>query len=439
MGDDLFAAAADDARRRHAPLADRLRPVRLGDVVGQDHLLGEGAALRTLIESDRLPSIILWGPAGTGKTTLARVIARTTARQFEELSAVSASVKDVRRIAAEAEARLGERSIRTILFLDEVHRFSRSQQDALPPHVESGLLTLIGATTENPFFSVNGPLLSRATLFRIHALDLAALDRLVDRALPELDATIDTGARAHLVRLADGDGRSLLTSLELAAGLATARSEPPEITLADAEAAVDQRALGYGDDGHYDVTSALIKSIRGSDVDAGLYWLARMLAAGDDPRFIARRLVILASEDIGAADHTSLLVADAAASAVERVGLPEARLTLAHAVVHLATAPKSNAVTVAIGAAEADVRNGVGDEVPTHLRDAHYAGARSLGHGDGYVYPHDRPGGWVRQVYRPPSVADRVYYRPTGRGEEAALAERLRALRPDQPTEEDRP
>lgn len=418
MADDLFASAADDVLARQAPLADRLRPLRLDEVVGQDHLLGPGAPLRTLIEADRLPSIIVWGPAGTGKTTLARVIARSTARAFEELSAVSASVKDVRRIAAEAEARLGERSIRTILFLDEVHRFSRSQQDALLPHVESGLLTLIGATTENPFFAVNGPLLSRATLFRIHPLDGAALGALVDRALPELGATIEPDGREHLVRLADGDGRSLLTALELATGLASARGEPPAITLADAEAAVDQRALGYGDDGHYDVTSALIKSIRGSDVDAGLYWLARMLAAGDDPRFIARRLVILASEDIGAADHTSLLVANAAAAAVDRVGLPEARLNLAHAVVHLASAAKSNAVTVALAAAEADVASGVGDEVPTHLRDAHYAGARSLGHGQGYRYPHDHPGGWVEQSYRPDAVADRVYYRPTDRGQE---------------------
>lgn len=418
MADDLFAAAAQDRREQHAPLADRLRPVRLDDVVGQDHLLGVGAPLRTLIEADRLPSIILWGPAGTGKTTLARVIARSTARAFEELSAVSASVKDVRRIAAESEARLGERSIRTILFLDEVHRFSRSQQDALLPHVESGLLTLIGATTENPFFSVNGPLLSRATLFRLHELDLAGLDRLVDRALPHVGVDIEPGGRAHLVRTAGGDGRSLLTSLELAAGLATARGDGATITLADAEAAVDQRALGYGDDGHYDVTSALIKSIRGSDVDAGLYWLARMLAAGDDPRFISRRLVILASEDIGIADHTSLLVAEAAARAVDFVGLPEARLTLAHAVVHLARAPKSNAVTLAIGAAESDVHHGLGEDVPVHLRDAHYSGARQLGHGEGYRYPHDHDGGWVEQQYRPPGVQDRVYYRPTGRGEE---------------------
>lgn len=420
MADDLFAAAAHDRREHNAPLADRLRPVRLDDVVGQDHLLAEGAPLRTLIEADRLLSIILWGPAGTGKTTLARVIARTTARAFEELSAVSASVKDVRRIAAEAEARLGERGVRTILFLDEVHRFSRSQQDALLPHVESGLLTLIGATTENPFFSVNGPLLSRATLFRLHPLDLAGLDQLIDRALPHVGSDIEPGGRAHLVRTASGDGRSLLTSLDLAAGLATARGHGAAITLADAEAAVDQQALGYGDDGHYDVTSALIKSIRGSDVDAGLYWLARMLAAGDDPRFIARRLVILASEDIGAADHTSLLVADAAARAVEFVGLPEARLNLAHAVVHLARAPKSNAVTMAIGAAEADVREAVDQEVPVHLRDAHYGGARQLGHGEGYRYPHDHPGGWVEQRYRPSGAEDRVYYRPTGRGEEGA-------------------
>ncbi|MEJ5254658.1 MAG: replication-associated recombination protein A [Acidimicrobiales bacterium] len=427
--DDLFAAAAEDQLARQAPLAARLRPATLDQVVGQEHLLGEGRPLRALIEADRLSSVILWGPPGTGKTTIAQLIARTTAKAFEQLSAVSASVKDVREVIERARDRLGQHGQGTILFLDEVHRFNKAQQDALLPAVESGLLVLIGATTENPYFEVNPPLLSRSTLFRLEPLSVEAIDILIDRGLAAEQATIDEEARALLVERASGDGRHALTSLEVAAALATQRSWPPRVTVDDVEAALGTKALRYGRDDHYDVVSAFIKSIRGSDPDAGLYWLAHMLEAGEDARFIARRLVILASEDVGMADPMGLVVADAAARAVELVGLPEAQLNLAHAVLYLATAPKSGSVVQALGRAAADVRDRGGGEVPRHLRDASYRGAKALGHGEGYRYPHDDPRGWVEQEYRPPTVSDHRYYEPSGRGYEAEVAERLRRLR----------
>ena len=424
MSGDLFASAAQERLARRAPLADRLRPTRLDDVVGQEHLLGPDRPLRRLIEGDRLSSVILWGPPGTGKTTVARLIARVTAAEFTELSAVSASVKDVRELVARAQARLGESDVGTILFLDEVHRFNKAQQDALLPSVESGLLVLIGATTENPFFEVNAPLMSRSTLFRLEPLGSEAVRSLLERGLVAEEVAADDDALELLVDRSAGDGRHALTSLEVAAALAVGRGGD-RVSMVDAEAALGTKALRYGRDEHFDVISAFIKSIRGSDVDAGLYWLARMLDAGEDARFIARRLVILASEDVGMADPISLVVADAAARAVEFVGLPEAGLNLAQAVVHLATAPKSNRVTVALGRAGVDARaSGVG-EVPMHLRDAHYRGAAQLGHGDGYRYPHDDPTGWVDQRHRPDEVEGNVYYDPSSHGAESEVAERM--------------
>lgn len=429
MPDDLFAAAASERLASRAPLADRLRPTSLEEVVGQEHLLGPGRPLRRLIEADRLSSAILWGPAGTGKTTLARLVARTTEKQFEALSAVDASVKDVREVIARARQRLGERGQGTILFLDEVHRFSKSQQDALLPAVEEGLVVLIGATTENPHFTVNPPLMSRSTLFRLEPLGPEAVRELIDRGLAMEGAEADADAIDHLLTRVGGDGRQTLTALEVAVALALGRGSPPRVQVADVEAALGVNALRYGRDEHYDVISAFIKSIRGSDPDAGLWWLATMLEAGEDARFIARRLVILASEDIGMADPTSLLVADAAARAVEHVGLPEARLNLAQAVVHLATAPKSNAVYEALNRAQSDVRQGPTGRVPAHLRDAHYQGAKGLGHGKGYQYPHHDPRGWVPQQHLPDEVADRTYYEPTDHGHEAEVRDRLDRLR----------
>lgn len=421
MADDLFGAAADESLARRSPLAARLRPQRLDEVVGQPHLLEPGRPLRTLIEADRLSSVIFWGPPGTGKTTLARLIASHTEKVFEELSAVTASVKDVREVIAQARQRLGERGVGTILFLDEVHRFNKSQQDTLLPAVEEGLLVLVGATTENPHFEVNPPLMSRSTLFRLRALSDTDIAELIRRGLSEEGATADDEAVAHMAARSGGDGRHALTSTEVSVALAARRGDPPHVTLADAEGAVDTKAVRYGRDGHFDVASAFIKSIRGSDADAGLYWLARMLEAGEDARFIARRLVILASEDIGMADPDSLLIADAVARAVEFVGLPEAQLNLAHAVVHLSTAPKSNRVTKAIAAAFDDARKAGTGQVPPHLRDAHYKAAAGLGHGEGYVYPHDLAEGWADQPYRPPEVEGRVYYEPSPHGSEADI------------------
>jgi putative ATPase len=433
-GGDLFSAALDQRLAAQAPLAARMRPRTLDEVVGQEHLLGAGRPLRALIQADRLSSVILWGPPGTGKTTLAQLIAGATAKEFVPLSAVTAGVKDVRETVAGARQLLAEQGRGTILFLDEVHRFNRTQQDALLPSVEDGTLTLVGATTENPYFSVNAPLLSRSTLFRLEPLSPVALTTLIGRALAHEGAGADDDAVALLVNLVDGDARAALTSLEVALALATpdpagAGSNSVRITVADVEAARSARALRYEEDDHYDVVSAFIKSIRGSDPDAGLYWLARMLAAGEDARFVARRLVILASEDVGMADPISLLVADAAARAVEFVGLPEAQLNLAQAVVHLALAPKSNRVTTALGAARADVAGEPAGQVPGHLRDAHYPGAAKLGHGGGYRYPHDDPSGWVDQAYRPEHLADHRYYDPSPHGREASAAEGWRRRR----------
>jgi putative ATPase len=418
---DLFSSAAADRLAAQSPLAARLRPRSLDDVVGQRHLLAPGRPLRRLIETDRLSSVILWGPAGTGKTTLAKVIAETTAKRFVQLSAVTATVKDIREESAAAKDALGQHGRRTILFLDEIHRFNKAQQDALLPSVEDGTLILVGATTENPFFEVNPPLRSRSTLFHLEPLGHDDLIALVRRGLDAEGATADDDAIEHVAAHSGGDGRQTLTSLEVAVALTHDR----HVTLDAAEAAIGTRALRYGRDDHYDVISAFIKSIRGSDPDAGLYWLARMVEAGEDARFIARRLVILASEDVGNADPHGLVIAVAAAQAVEHVALPEAAINLAHAVTYLAAAPKSNRSYLGLRAAQEVVRHGAHGEVPTHLRDASYRGAATLGHGTGYEYPHDHPDGWVAQDYVPEAVRDLRFYEPSDIGAEAAIADRL--------------
>jgi putative ATPase len=423
---DLFSAAAEERLRAQAPLAARLRPRTLDDVVGQEHLVGPGKALRRLVEQDRLTSAILWGPPGTGKTTLALAVAGSTRRAFEQLSAVTAGVKDVREVIERARQRLGEHGRGTILFLDEIHRFSKSQQDALLPAVEDGTLTLIGATTENPFFEVNPPLRSRSTLFRLEPLGRDAIVTLIHRGLQAEGMQAEPDAVTHLADRAGGDGRQVLTALEVACALAM----PGAVSIEHVEAALGTSALRYGRDDHYDVISAFIKSMRGSDPQAAVYYLARMLEAGEDARFIARRMIVFASEDIGLADPTALLAAVASAQALEHVGLPEAQLNLSQAVIHLATAPKSNRAALAIWNARTDVQAGAVGEVPAHLRDGHYQGAKSLGHGVGYEYPHDHAEGWVDQQYLPADQADKRYYEPTRHGHEQEIGELMERRHP---------
>jgi len=431
--DDLFGETESATSvAANAPLAARMRPRTLDEVVGQQHIVGSGKLLRRAIEADRVSSILLFGPPGTGKTSLAQVIAASTRSRFERVNAVESSVADLRRIIAAAALRADQGGPSTLLFIDEIHRFNKAQQDVLLPDVESGRVRLIGATTHNPFFYVNSPLVSRSQVFQLEPLAESDLRRLMDRALEDAERglggrgiVLDEDAAAHLATISDGDARKCLSALELAA-LTTPADDTGvvHITLAVAEESIQRKAVVYDGDGdaHYDTISAFIKSMRGSDPDAAIYWLAKMIYAGEDPRFIARRVVICAIEDVGLADSNALVVATAAAQAVELVGLPEAQLNLAHAVLYIATAPKSNRATMAIGAAGSDVREGRTLAVPEHLRDSHYQGAKKLGHGAAYKYSHDYEGGYVPQAYLPEG---RRYYEPTEHGQEKRIKERL--------------
>lgn len=414
---DLFDSVMNNKRE---PLAFKMRPRTLEEIVGQDHILGEGKLLRRAIAADRLGSIILYGPPGCGKTSIAEIIASSTNSEFVRLNAVTAGVADIRRVVEQARDTLKMYDKGTILFVDEIHRFNRSQQDALLPHVENGTITLIGATTENPFFEVNAPLLSRSRILTLKLIEKEDIKKVllraasdIDRGLGKMNVKIDDDALDHLADFANGDARAALNALELAA-FTTRPNEAGDvrINLKTAEDSIQRRALKYSDGGdtHYDVTSAFIKSMRGSDPNAALHYLARMIESGEDPKFIARRLVVHASEDVGMADPMAMLVAMAAASAVDRVGLPEARIPLAEATIYIATAPKSNAAYVAIEAALKDVRENMTPNVPSYLRDASYKGAARLGNGIGYKYPHDYPGSYIEQQYMPEEFSGRVYY-----------------------------
>ena len=419
---DLFADAAQERISELAPLASRLRPRTLDEFVGQESVLGEHSALRLAIREDRVGSMILYGPPGSGKTTLARIVAETTGAAFEELSAVSATVSDVRAVLARARDSLGGSGRRTILFLDEIHRFNKAQQDALLPAVEEALVTLIGATTENPYFEVNSALLSRCQIYELEPLSEEELALIVRRGAEALDVKLGDDLVGLVARRAGGDARNALNILELA--VQTGRAEGTAVSEEHVEDAARKRPLVYdkGGDAHYDFISAFIKSMRGSDPDASVYYLAAMLEGGEDARFIARRMIVLASEDIGNADPRALLIAVAAAHAVEHVGLPEARLNLAQAAIYLARAPKSNASYVALKEAAADVREHGQARPPDSLRDTHYYGAKKLGRGKGYVYPHDDPSGFDLE-FLPEELRGRTYYRPSGSGEEEESAD----------------
>jgi putative ATPase len=427
---DLFSDAAGRRLGEVAPLAQRLRPQTVDDFVGQEHVVGEGRALRLAIEGDRVPSMILYGPPGSGKTTLARIVAHATGAEFEELSAVSATVGNVREVLARARERLGAHGRRTILFLDEIHRFNKAQQDALLPGVEEGVLTLIGATTENPYFEVNSALLSRAQIYELEPLTDEQLATVVRRGAEAVGAAVSDDAVALVARRAGGDARNALNILELA--VETSRAEDAELEERHVEDAATKRPLVYdkGGDAHYDFISAWIKSTRAGDVQASVYYLAAMLEGGEDARFIARRMIVLASEDVGNADPQALLVAVAAAQAVEHVGLPEARLNLAQAAVYLARAPKSNASYLALKRATEDVRERGHLRPPAALRSAAYPGARKLGRGRGYVYPHDDAEGFAVDCL-PDELQGRVYFEPSGIGEEQDVDRTARADRRD--------
>ncbi len=429
----LFEAAEADNRRQAEPLAARMRPRSLDEFVGQQQFLGEGKLLRRLLRADRLGSVIFYGPPGTGKTTLARLLAIESKSHFVQLNAVTSGVKDLREVLEQARDRLAAEGRKTLLFVDEIHRFNRSQQDVLLPDVEDGGVVLVGATTQNPFFSINSALVSRSRVFQFEALSnddiIALLQRALrdpERGLGEYRVDVAPGAFEFLAEVSDGDARRALSALEI--GVLSSDEQPVRFTRALAEESVQRKTIEYDatGDSHYDSASALIKSIRGSDPDAAIYWLARMLEGGEDVRFLARRIVISASEDIGNADPQALPIAIAAMQATEFVGLPECQLPLAQAVTYLACAPKSNASTVAIGEARRDIKEGRLLPVPVHLRDQHYSGAQRLGHGEGYEYAHDAEGGVAAQDYL---GVDREYYRPVPRGFEVELAKRLEAIR----------
>jgi len=425
--DSLFSYAKEKSLGKIAPLAARMRPNDLGEFVGQEHLLAKGKYLRRAVEADRLDSMIFYGPPGVGKTTLARVIANLTKRYFVSINAVTTGVAELRQVIKEAEERLGMYQQRTILFIDEIHRFNKAQQDALLPSVEQGIVVLIGATTENPYFEISGPLRSRTRIFTLHPLNYANLAAIIERAsldkvngLGNIEFIISQEARDHLIDSASGDARIALNALEMAV-LSTAPNEEGviEIELSTIEDCLQRSAVQYDKQGdyHYDVISAFIKSIRGSDPDAAVHYLARMLDAGEDPRFIARRMIVHASEDIGIADPQGLLIAVAAFQALEYVGMPEARINLAQAAIYLALAPKSNSVITAIDSALEDVRKGHSGQVPPHLADSHYKGAKMLGKGLGYLYPHDYEGNWVEQQYLPDKLKGKRYYIPKNKSE----------------------
>lgn len=434
---DLFSAQNSP---QELPLAARMRPRNLAEFVGQEEIVGEGRLLRRAIEADRISSLIFYGPPGTGKTTLAEIIALTTRAKFERLNAVTAGVADIRRVIGEAKERFDYYGQKTILFIDEIHRFNKGQQDALLPAVEAGTVILIGATTENPLYEVNAPLISRSMIFRLKALSTAELKQIVRRAiadpergLAEYRVKIDEPALEHLVNIANGDARIALNALELAT--LTTKADPTtrerHLTLEIITDCIQQRPVIYDKNGqaHYDTISAFIKSMRGSDPDAAVHYLARMLTAGEDPKFIARRMMIHAAEDVGNADPRALLVATAAAQAVEMVGMPEAQIIMAQAAIYIATAPKSNASCKAIHQAMADLQELENREIPAHLRDSSHSGAqKQLGDGVGYLYPHDYPGGYVNQQYAPDNLVGKRYYQPTGRGYEAVILKYLQTL-----------